>query len=121
MNSSDSLPDLLADFVFRDRRIADHDSLRTSVMLVEGEPLRLRQVATTGDVSVSRGEGISGRVFSEKKLAVSSDYSARLELSNDSIRSLIACPIFVGGTPAGVLNLDSFAQVDFTERDVNRV
>ncbi len=56
-----------------------------------------------------------GRVFSEKGLAVG------LESSNDSIRSLIACPIFVGSTPAGVLNLDSFGQVDFTERDVNRV
>ncbi len=37
MNSSDSLSDLLADFVFRDRRIADQDSLRTSVMMVEGD------------------------------------------------------------------------------------
>lgn len=129
MNSSDSLSDLLADFVFRDRRIVDQDSLRISVMLVEGDdPLTLRRVATAGDwgvaprdILVRRGDGIPGRVFSERKLAVAPDNSARLESSDDSIRSLIACPIFVGGTPAGVLNLHSFAQVDFTERDVNRM
>lgn len=62
-------------------------------MLVEGNPLTLRHIATTGDwglaasdILVRIGEGISGRVFSEKKLAVASDNSARLESSGDFAR-----------------------------------
>ena len=121
MNRSDPLSDLLADFVFRDRRIADQRSLRTSVFLAEGDVLR--RVPKTGDSSdptedfvVPPKEGITGRVFSEPALAVTNDIPADSDRSDDHVYSTIACPIFGGNTPLGVLSLDSFAKLEFHER-----
>jgi transcriptional regulator with XRE-family HTH domain len=127
MDRADHLSDLIGDFVFRDRRIADQSSPRVSVFLAEGDILR--RVAASGNsprtlpnLTFRVGEGITGMAFSRTGLAWAPDMPASIrEPGDESIRSFIACPIVVSDKPVGVLNLDSQTKLEFGPTDIPRV
>lgn len=127
MSSADQLSQLIGDFVFRDRRIADQPSLRISAFFADGDILR--RVATSGnapgtssDLTFRVGEGIIGKAFSRTGLVVVPDMPAAVREHGDyRIRSLIACPIVVSDRPLGVLNLDSQTKLELNRTDIARV
>jgi transcriptional regulator with XRE-family HTH domain len=125
MNRTKQLSQLMADFVFRDRRIADQPSLKVTFLLADGRILR--RVATSSDDAddlpdITIGEGITGKAFSARGLAVAPDMPTAIpEPGDDTIRSMIACPIVGSYEPIGVLNLASQVQLEFNRTDIPRV
>jgi len=125
MNRTKQLSQLMADFVFRDRRIADQRSLKVTLLLADGSILR--RVATSSDEpddlpDITIGEGITGKAFSTKGLAVAPDMPTPIrEPGDDTIRSMIACPVVGSYEPIGVLNLASRVQLEFDRTDIPRV
>jgi len=127
MDRADHVSNLIRDFVFRDRRIADQPALRISVFLAEGDILRCVATSTHAanrlpGLTFRVGEGITGRAFSMPGLAVAPEMSTAIPKPGDErIQSLLACPIMVSGKPVGVLNLDSQAKLEFGRTDIPRV
>lgn len=127
MDSADHISELIRDFVYRDRRIADQPGLRVSIFLVEGDVLR--RVATSADDSKKLpdltyrvGQGITGKVFSTMKFTVAPDMAGAIrEPSDEWSRSQLACPMTVSGEPVGVLSLDSRAKREFGSSDIPRI
>lgn len=126
MDRADHVSELIGDFVFRDRRIADQPALKICVFLADGDILR--PVATSvnapgmlPDFTLSVGEGITGKAFSLSGIAVVPDMPAAIrELGDVPIRSFMACPIVVSGKPVGVLDLLSLTKLEFGPRDIAR-
>lgn len=127
MRSGDHVSELIRDFVFRDRRIADQPELRASVFLAEGD--LLRRVATsvdgssrTPDLTYRVGQGLTEKVFSQPGFAIAPDIpAATREPGDEAIRSSVACPMVVGGRAVGVVNLDSQAKLEFASTDIPRI
>ncbi len=125
MEHKERLSQLIRDFVFRDRRIADQPSLRINVFLAEGDILR--RVATSSDVSghlpdptFGIGEGVAGKAFSRMSLAPVTS-AVRRERGDDRIRSVISCPVIVSDRPLGALSLDSQIKLEFNPTDIQRI
>ncbi len=127
MGRLDHISELIGDFVFRDRRIADQPALRINVYLADGDILTCVAVSGTGraippDITLHAGDGITGKAFSLASLAVAPDIRAAIrEQGDERVRSLIACPIVVSGKPVGVLSLDSETRLEFGPTDLSRV
>lgn len=128
MDSARHISELIRDFVFRDRRIADQWGLRLSVFLADGD--LLRRIATSNadamelpDLTFRVGEGITGKAFSKREFVVLTDNipTTICELSDEYIRSALVCPIIVNKRPTGVLSLDSNVKSKFSLSDIPRI
>ena len=131
----DELSTLIADFVFRDRRIADQHSLRLHWFLDRSTtrfaPNTGSTMHETSDANLHLFGGVEGQAYATGQLVVDEDKPVvppgmTLEQMREmpyveTIRSMVACPIFNADKTVGVLCLDSTRATRFEDRDLFRV
>ena len=126
MGRADQVPELIGDFVFRDRRIADQPTLTISVSLVDGDILR--RVAVSGnapgmlpDLTLRAGEGLTVEAFVSASFALAPDMPAAIrEPGDERIRFCITCPMVARGKVVGILTLASQTKLEFSVTDMPR-
>jgi transcriptional regulator with XRE-family HTH domain len=122
---SDALSDLIDDFVFRDRRVADHPSINIRVFLDAGDGLncvaRSRFVRAPLDLAPLAPRSVSATVVSKSRLGDSAEET--LLASDAGTRARLAMPLLTPDPDAsrGVLLLESRAPLEFSEMDVARL
>jgi GAF domain-containing protein/anti-sigma regulatory factor (Ser/Thr protein kinase) len=123
-----SLDDLLESLLERLRTMIGSDTV--AVMLVDDNEHELVTRAAVGldewlkeRVSMTLGEGFSGRIASEARPAVLEDVQAEPDsitaLKSSGIGALLGVPLVVGGRVTGVLTVGSWQPRTFSDEEVS--
>jgi transcriptional regulator with XRE-family HTH domain len=127
------LQKLLADFVFRDRRLESHPKIFATHVRVVSRASTLDLVAEVskrplpfGSRSLDPRESLTGHAFDKREAIIVNSLSPDsgtplLELNSSQVKSMLLVPILGGAEALGVISLISTDEDFFGERDIGRV